>query len=238
MREVTFKSVLHGVALRLGLDPGVNLQPNKATALAEYISSDYREAYELFDWPEAYRSEERTATGGVIPWTATEREALGIVHSVWKGDPLAVDGTPPEEVAHILAGGGIQLLGDDAALTSAWVVYRPQAPAFSATEWDDEGSYAVGDVVLYSDGYCYRKKAAGEVGVAPTVTSVWERVPFLYVLAEAVKLGARAAALDEEEQFSSAEKLRKRRNELLEQQAMIVMNQSGRSRLYRSTAAV
>jgi len=59
MRTVTFKSVLWGLALRLGLDPAENLQTNQAQALVEYINARVREAWEWADWPELVAVEER-----------------------------------------------------------------------------------------------------------------------------------------------------------------------------------
>lgn len=59
MRAVTFKSVLWGVALRLGLDPQVNLQKNQAAAITEYINTHVRRGWEYFAWPELVTVEER-----------------------------------------------------------------------------------------------------------------------------------------------------------------------------------
>lgn len=59
MRTVTFKSVLWGVAYRLGLDPATNLQANQAAALAEYINSWLRAGWEEFNFPGTTEVEER-----------------------------------------------------------------------------------------------------------------------------------------------------------------------------------
>jgi len=52
MKRVTFKSVLDGVATRMGLEPNANLQLNQATALAEYITDRCAKYWERAAWPE------------------------------------------------------------------------------------------------------------------------------------------------------------------------------------------
>jgi hypothetical protein len=52
MRTVTFKSVLDGVATRMGLEPDANLQINQAAALTEYITDRLGQAWEMASWPE------------------------------------------------------------------------------------------------------------------------------------------------------------------------------------------
>lgn len=59
MRTVTFKSVLNGVATRMGLEPDANLQLNQATALTEYIGDRTTTMWELAAWPEWTTSEQR-----------------------------------------------------------------------------------------------------------------------------------------------------------------------------------
>jgi hypothetical protein len=59
MRVVSFKSVLEGVATRLGLEPSVNLERPQAAALTEYIQDKLEDAWELIPWPEWTIVEER-----------------------------------------------------------------------------------------------------------------------------------------------------------------------------------
>jgi hypothetical protein len=59
VRTVSFKSVLEGVATRLGLEPAVNLERPQAAALAEYIQDKLEEAWEMIPWPEWAYIEER-----------------------------------------------------------------------------------------------------------------------------------------------------------------------------------
>lgn len=60
MRTVTFKSVLHGTAQKMGLDPNtpdVNL--DQALSLTEFINSRVRQVYDHALWPETKLIEER-----------------------------------------------------------------------------------------------------------------------------------------------------------------------------------
>lgn len=59
MRTVTFKSVLHGVASFLGLDPATNFTSAQAEGLTRYINKHLRRAWEIYPWPELSRSEQR-----------------------------------------------------------------------------------------------------------------------------------------------------------------------------------
>lgn len=92
MRTVTFKSVLHGIALRMGLEPEENLQVNQAQAITEYINTRTREAWEWADWPEMVATEERAfaddhdlaliyATGDIV-WDPTGRVYYTALQSV------------------------------------------------------------------------------------------------------------------------------------------------------------
>ena len=59
MRTVTFKSVLHGVASYLGLDPATNFTSAQAEGLTRYINKHLRRGWEIYPWPELTIREER-----------------------------------------------------------------------------------------------------------------------------------------------------------------------------------
>jgi hypothetical protein len=59
MRTVPFKSVLHGVASSLGLDPATNFTSAQAEGLTRYINKHLRRAWEIYPWPELSRTEQR-----------------------------------------------------------------------------------------------------------------------------------------------------------------------------------
>lgn len=82
MKTVTFKSVLHGVARKLSLDPETNLQTTTAAALTEYINERIARAWEMDAWWPWTQIEERhfaedydAATAyvvGDVVWDPTE----------------------------------------------------------------------------------------------------------------------------------------------------------------------
>lgn len=59
MRTATFKSVLHGVASYLGLDPATNFTSAQAEGLTRYINKHLRRGWEIYPWPELTIREER-----------------------------------------------------------------------------------------------------------------------------------------------------------------------------------
>lgn len=66
------------------------------------------------------------------------------------------------------------IVGDDAP-TSVWVYGRKKTNPVTTTAYSGSTSYAVGDVVYYTDGYCYVRTVAGS-GNLPTDTTKWERI--------------------------------------------------------------
>jgi hypothetical protein len=74
MLTVTFKSVLEGVATRMGLEPSANLQLNQAAALTEYITDRLAKFWELAAWPEWTAPELRHYRAN---WDAAATYALG-----------------------------------------------------------------------------------------------------------------------------------------------------------------
>ena len=87
-RICSFKDVLHGLATKLGLDPQTQLQDSQARALTVHINEAYEFCWDAFPWPEAMVIEARTATAGLLPWSESAKETLGMVKSVWSAHPL------------------------------------------------------------------------------------------------------------------------------------------------------
>lgn len=74
MMTVTFKSILDGVATRMGLEPNANLQLNQATALTEYITDKLGKFWQMAAWPEWTAPELRQYREN---WTGATTYALG-----------------------------------------------------------------------------------------------------------------------------------------------------------------
>jgi hypothetical protein len=74
MRTVTFKSVLHGVASSLGLDPATNFTSAQAEGLTRYINKHLRRAWEIYPWPDVEVYEQRFCRDA---WSSSTTYALG-----------------------------------------------------------------------------------------------------------------------------------------------------------------
>ena len=59
VRNVTFQSVVDGVASRIGLDPTQTLSASTVAAITEYINTRVRFAWELYKWPDMSAIEKR-----------------------------------------------------------------------------------------------------------------------------------------------------------------------------------
>ena len=68
VRNVTFQSVVDGVASRIGLDPTQTLSASTVAAITEYINTRVRFAWELYKWPDMSSVERRRFRQ---TWTAT-----------------------------------------------------------------------------------------------------------------------------------------------------------------------
>lgn len=235
VRTRNFQSVVNEVAVRMGVEPA-RMQRNQAAAYAAYVTAAYRLCLGFFDWPEAMRTEEMEVTAGVAEWSGGPgRGVIDMVRTVWREDPTGAE--CPAEACWRLAPQGIQMLGEDRALERVWVFYRPEAPVFTSEEWSAGLAYQYGGVrpVAYNpaDGECHRCLSVTPVtGVALTDGAVWEKVPLLKVLAHATVLHAFGSALEEEDQFGKGAAKKAEANGVLEQEAFILTQQSGRRRNY------
>ena len=73
-RNVTFQSVLDGVAARIGLDPTQTLAPSTAAAITEYINTRVRFAWESYRWPDMSAIERRRFR---VTWNSTDTYVTG-----------------------------------------------------------------------------------------------------------------------------------------------------------------
>ena len=73
-----------------------------------------------------------------------------------------------------LSGGNV-IVGEDAP-TSVWVYGRKKTNPVTTTAYSGSTTYALGDVVYYTDGYCYVRIGSAGSGVAPTDATKWEQI--------------------------------------------------------------
>lgn len=231
-RTTTFKSVLHRVAIRMGLDPTVNLERNQAEAIGEYIRENYELAYEWYEWPEAECFEQVTALDQVIEWDDVDPLAgIGTVFCVSEGHPLKA--ANPVDIEFKIGPEGIYLPLKYAS-TEVWISYRPAAPKFTATEYNASTAYAVGDSTYYATtGECYLCTTAS-TGNLPTVTNYWQKLDLLKVLAAATVQGAYSETLAEEGQHNASVIIDSKMEGYLEHELDRLELQSGQTRHLRA----
>ena len=63
MKTVPYTSIRDGILRRMGIDAAQPLIPSQSEALVEYTTAALDEAWDFFDWPEIYLTEERTPNG-------------------------------------------------------------------------------------------------------------------------------------------------------------------------------
>lgn len=68
MKTVPYTSIRDGILRRMGIDAAQPLIPSQSEALVEYTTAALDEAWDFFDWPEIYLTEERTPNGS--SWVA------------------------------------------------------------------------------------------------------------------------------------------------------------------------
>ena len=202
-RLVTFQSVLYGVARRRGLEPGVNLQDNEAAALTEYINAAYEFCWRFAQWPESLTIEAATATDQLIPWAGETTYRIGDVLRVTARHP--VTDSNPGELKYTLGPAGLYLTDSAYADSEVYLIYRREAPRFTQTLYSASATYAVNDLIYFTDGDCYRCLSATSAGQSPTTHAAkWQRQDLLAILAEATKQAALAEALREDGQHSTS----------------------------------
>jgi hypothetical protein len=208
MRTVTFQSVLNGVAIRMGLDPRVNLNSNVAQAICEYVNSRVRAGWEKADWPELVIIEPRTPSSRLIAWNQSMQTVISDVFKVYRADPS--QNPPPLDVYFYTDQAGIHIGVTEQIGSQVWVKYRGVPPLFTSNLWLSSsagGTNAVGKLVYSAlDGNVYAGKTSTNTTTDPSADSTnWTLVPFPYVISEYVKAAATSDTLREDGQTAKAQ---------------------------------
>lgn len=228
MRTVTFRSVLHGVAKLMGIDPAEgDYTDSFVAAVAESVNLRVREGWEWTYWPEWTLTEERTPdANNVIEYEQAGETVIGEIFGVSSVDPGEqaarwVTWRPTDE--------GI-LITAETVPDPAYVKFRQRPPEFSGEEWDATVTYAVGDLVYVDDARgCFRSIQAGMNQDPETETAYWTAVEFPYVLANFVKRAVYADMLQEDGQDDKAQRQESRAYAELLRAVDVVEEQQGLS---------
>lgn len=203
VRTADFRGVLHGLARRKGLDPDVNLQPNEAAALTEYIASAYEFIWRWYEWPESISIEQVTFTDQAIARTGVTSFPIDQVFAVTQRHPIT--SASPQTVPFRPGAGNIYVTDASKADSSLYVVYRRPCPRFTATAYSASATYAVGDLIYFTDGDCYECLAATTAGQSPTTTAAkWQKQEIIAYLRNALLHAALGETLREEGQHSTS----------------------------------
>lgn len=203
VRTVSFRDVLHGVARRKGLDPNVNLQDNEAATLTEYIRAAYEFIWRWYPWPESVTIERVTFANQELARSGTTAYAIDQVFGISVNHPIT--NVNPTPVGYKVAGAKVYVTDSSYASSSLYVAYRRPVPTFTATDYSASATYAVDDVIFFTDGDCYRCIDATSAGESPTTHAAkWEKQEIIDYLKNAVIHGAMVEALGEEGQHSTS----------------------------------
>lgn len=171
MRNLPFKSVLHGVAHKFSLDPEQsNFLTNQAIPIGEYIDQWVRRLYHARDWPEWTVTKKFAPSNHVVTWDAlalgapTVSVKIGRVISVFLVDPSTTDA--PIDTPFTLTDTGIHVGYQHGSFV--WIKYLAPPPKFTAEQWSAATTYALDDVAYsYTTGEVYRSKANSNFGHDP-----------------------------------------------------------------------
>lgn len=173
MRTVTFKSILHGTAQRLGFDPARDLNSVRAASLTEYINTRLKEGWEFEFWPEwtvisqrQYRLNWLIASAYAAP---TAEAAVEVYYPPAQKYYQALQGSTGQVPANLVNG--------------AYVVnatyWAETALSYSADAWQTGVAYLLGDQVLNpEDGRYYQCFSPHLAGASIDLTQFGLLTPF------------------------------------------------------------
>lgn len=121
-------------------------------------------------------------------------------------------------VNYVLSGGGIAF--GESAPAEVWVTFSRRAPEFTVVPWSAATNYVAGDLVYYAAAQDCFRCAEANVNTPPptgdTSNAHWTRQEFPHELGLYVKHGAKADALEEDNNVESAYQSERRAQKALE----------------------
>ena len=172
MRIANFRDdVLWPVAIRLGLDPSVQLLPDQAEAIAVYVNSWVRRTYDPVDLPELVNLDQFAPDSfHYVPYNAAPRNGHGViqiakVYKVYLVDPMKSI-FRPIDTPFRLRTNGIHVGFEHGSWV--WIKYQVTPPKFTAKPWDRGFVYSK-DALTYSPvtGQCYKSAVNNNRGHDP-----------------------------------------------------------------------
>lgn len=121
------------------------------------------------------------------------KQSIGQVFGIHASDP-GVSNTFIRGDGYTLSERGIELAG--VGTNTVWLTYQVRPSKFSTDLYTSAKAYLQGNVVLWTDGQCYRA-IANITGHTPADTGYWAMVPMPYTLSEYVKTAAASDAAED-----------------------------------------
>jgi len=150
-----------------------------------------------------------------IPWAQTGQTAIEAVLRVWNQDPDTYESA--RELDYKLVADGL-VLDPGTEEATVWVEFRSGCPDFECALYSATAVYAIGDLV-YAENECYLVGATTTAGDLPsTAPAKFTLQSIPYRLARAIKAGAFADYLTNNDQDSKASKWEGKFNYQLEEQ--------------------
>lgn len=231
----SFKSVMWAIGRRLKMDPTANGAEDAWTLasveLTEMLNSIYKLAWEYWPWPDATEIREETpeahptvANALYVPRSTVTRTLMD-VFQVWDRDPRADQSARP--VGFREAADGLYFF----STASVWVEYRGACPEFTSTAWVTATTYAVNELVYFTDGHVYRCLIAHTSGVFATdlAANKWVVVTLLACLAEPTKQGVIGLWREADGQSGRAEMLQGKMLDLMQAEMRRIRKTAGGS---------
>ena len=168
------------------------------------------------------------------------RPPLDMVRGVFAEDPLSVD--TPTIYDYRLGPGGLHLIGSARDAEEAWVLYRPTCPAYTTALYSQSTVYQAGGLNALAfdttSGHVYRAISLTPFsGQLVTNEVCWELVGVPSRWKETLIRLAAADALEEQDQYAKAARLRGQAMDHLENAALTHYRQSGQTKNYRASVA-
>ncbi len=180
-RSITFNSLLTGFFLNIGHDIASETAFTKSQ-FTNWLNNAYRWAWRRpkeGPWSEAVKFLSVTITAGKVAWADIE---YAETWRFWSEDPRPYTSTAyPIDSTHDADG-----IWPRTDLGVVCAEYLPRLPKFSSVAYDNAATYAVDDVMLFTDNNAYRCIVATTAGQSPVTTPAsWSVQPVLEILQSA-----------------------------------------------------
>jgi hypothetical protein len=176
----------------------------------------YEEAYGWRNTPWEDAWEDATITPGTNGLITYAQLSDAAQFCLWSADPRT------DKTAAVL----VYRSSTDGVHVPDWTsdvfaFFKPAAPVFTFAQWSNATAYTSGQIVLATDGQCYRALQSGTNENPTTATAYWRVIPVIGVLSKAVQLMALANKATRDGNHGEAAKMVRDAEDKLDDQAQL-----------------